>query len=310
MSKEKRTIVRETADAARSLPKIELEDLDVTQSLPKIELEDLDVTQSLPKIELEDLDVTQSLPKVEVEDLDVTRSLPKIEIEDLDQTRELPPVQEKKPEAAKPEIRIEDLDDTHGLPQVEIQNLEDIRKLTAVDSSQVSMGDVSHYLDLSTEDYREALHQASQEASAAEEVLASLGTRGRRKEEAQENPDIQVAWEETEAAAPGRRRPRRLPEEREPEGETPEEAGEEEAASARKRRRVLVAVAAVAAVAVLALGGWGISRLVKNQQMTAYYESHFLPGTWINDQDCSGMTAEEVYAFFSQEVANYSLTIQ
>ncbi len=319
----------EDLDITQSLPKVEVEDLNVTKSLPKVEVEDLDVTKSLPKVETEDLDVTKSLPKVEVEDLDITKSLPKVEIEDLDVTRSLPTVdavmrqeaeaaspsaENRREEGAReetrvmPDVRVEDLDQTRSMPRVEIEDLDQTRVMPSVSMGDVSMGDVSNYLDLSTEDLGEALHQASQETSAAEAILSGLGADRRQPpEEEPDGRDIRVTWEEPIQAPPRRRPPRRVLEQAEPEGE-PED---EEQNADRKRRRILVAAAvAMVAVVVLALGGWGISRLVENRQMVSYYDSHFLPGTRINDQDCSNMTAEEVNALFSQEVEDYSLTIQ
>lgn len=41
-----------------------------------------------------------------------------------------------------------------------------------------------------------------------------------------------------------------------------------------------------------------------------YYQKHFLPNTWINDIDCSGMEASEAVALLEGEITDYSLEIR
>lgn len=73
---------------------------------------------------------------------------------------------------------------------------------------------------------------------------------------------------------------------------------EETAVQKKKSKKWIGIVAAVVAVILLAYGGVAI-----------YYQSHFLNHTYINNSDCSNMTATEVAAIMDQQSQQYSLQI-
>lgn len=313
MSREKRTIVRgaserkqdsaQTPREKKPLPNITLEDLDETQSVPKIRPANRDDTQDIPKITLEDLDEGPERPRRRTEDLDSTQDMPKITLEDLDETRSMPKITLEDLDETKslPEVDVEDLDATRSMPKVQIEDLDETWAMPTV-----SVGESPDGPEISTGEVEEALRQASQETSAAEAVLDGLQTAPPVPEEPDGSEDIRVTWEESIQTPPSKRL---FKDQAAETGQEEPQPSEQEQAN-RKRRRLVVAAAAAAAVVVLAVGGFGVFRMVENQRMTSYYETHFLPGTWINGQDCSNMTAEEVSAVFSQVVQKYSLTIQ
>ena len=67
----------------------------------------------------------------------------------------------------------------------------------------------------------------------------------------------------------------------------------------KKSKKWIGIVAAVVVVVLLAYGGVAI-----------YYQSHFLNNTFINDSDCSNLTAEQMAAILDQQSQTYSLQIQ
>ena len=73
---------------------------------------------------------------------------------------------------------------------------------------------------------------------------------------------------------------------------------EETAVQKKKSKKWIGIVAAVVVVILLAYGGVAI-----------YYQSHFLNHTYINNSDCSNMTATEVAAIMDQQSQQYSLQI-
>lgn len=73
---------------------------------------------------------------------------------------------------------------------------------------------------------------------------------------------------------------------------------EEPPKSEKKSKKWIAAVAALAAVILLAYGGVAI-----------YYQSHFLNNTFINNSNCSNLTAAQVAAIMDQQSQAYSLQI-
>ena len=77
------------------------------------------------------------------------------------------------------------------------------------------------------------------------------------------------------------------------------QSAEETTKPKKKSKKWIGIVAAVVAVVLLAYGGVAI-----------YYQSHFLNNTFINDSDCSNLTADQVAAIMDQQSQTYSLQIQ
>ncbi len=330
----------EDLDQTRSLPKVSVEDLDRTQSLPKISVDDLDQTSRIPKKRSGNADQPQELPEIRVDDLDQTmgifrlgeekadakKAMPEFGMEDLGRTSSMSRVlegfldsEEEEPEQTAPSGRKpaeEDPDATRALPRlnedgrrraaashgVEIEDLDETRVIPSISLEKVETDKEPEPGEIG-----EALLQAGQEASAAEAVFP--GWSPERPEQRAPEPESNIPIsprEQDPVGAPPRKRPPRKP----PREEMPEEELPVEADAGRSRKRIVIIAVSVAVVLVLALGGFGIYRMMENKKMMAYYESHFLPATMINGNDCSGMTVEEVKELFSQEVKNYSLTIR
>lgn len=77
-----------------------------------------------------------------------------------------------------------------------------------------------------------------------------------------------------------------------------EQSTKESAKPKKKSKKWIAIVAALVAVILLAYGGVAI-----------YYQSHFLNHTYINDNDCSNLTAAQVAAIMDQQSQTYSLQI-
>lgn len=80
--------------------------------------------------------------------------------------------------------------------------------------------------------------------------------------------------------------------------EEKKQSTEEIAKPKKKSKKWIAIVAALAAVILLAYGGVAI-----------YYQSHFFNHTFINNSDCSNLTAEQVAAIMDEQSQQYSLQI-
>ncbi len=80
--------------------------------------------------------------------------------------------------------------------------------------------------------------------------------------------------------------------------EETKQPAEETAVQKKKSKKGIIIAAVVAAVIVLAYGGVAI-----------YYQSHFFNHTYINNTDCSNLTAEQVAVIMDQQSQQYSLQI-
>ncbi|WP_434311036.1 L,D-transpeptidase family protein [Hominifimenecus sp. rT4P-3] len=278
-------VIVEDMDETRTFSKVIVEDMDETRTFSKVIVEDMDETRTFPKAIVEDMDETRTFPKAIVEDMDETRTFPKAIVEDMDDTQIIPTLRKAKQNsmAAEDSVEIEDLDETRVIPSVCLEHIEP--------EQEPSPGEIG-----------EALIQAGQEASAAEAVCP--GWNPERPEQRMRDLEPEISITPVNSDTEFRDRPPRKPPEPETlENDFPEEEGH------GKKRAIFVGIA-VAAVLAIALGAFGVYRILENKKMLAYYETHFLPATTINGQDCSGMTAEEVTELFSKEVRDYSLTIR
>lgn len=80
--------------------------------------------------------------------------------------------------------------------------------------------------------------------------------------------------------------------------EETKQSTEEIAKPKKKNKKWIAIVAALAAVILLAYGG-----------VAVYYQSHFFNQTFINNSDCSNLTAEQVAAIMDEQSQQYSLQI-
>lgn len=80
--------------------------------------------------------------------------------------------------------------------------------------------------------------------------------------------------------------------------EEKKQSTEEIAKPKKKSKKWIAIVAALAAVILLAYGG-----------VAVYYQSHFFNHTFINNSDCSNLTAEQVAAIMDEQSQQYSLQI-
>ncbi len=80
--------------------------------------------------------------------------------------------------------------------------------------------------------------------------------------------------------------------------EETKQSTEEIAKPKKKSKKWIAIVAALAAVILLAYGG-----------VAVYYQSHFFNHTFINNSDCSNLTAEQVAAIMDEQSQQYSLQI-
>lgn len=80
--------------------------------------------------------------------------------------------------------------------------------------------------------------------------------------------------------------------------EETKQSTEEIARPKKKSKKWIAIVAALAAVILLAYGG-----------VAVYYQSHFFNHTFINNSDCSNLTAEQVAAIMDEQSQQYSLQI-
>lgn len=80
--------------------------------------------------------------------------------------------------------------------------------------------------------------------------------------------------------------------------EETKQSTEEIAKPKKKNKKWIAIVAALAAVILLAYGG-----------VAVYYQSHFFNHTFINNSDCSNLTAEQVAAIMDEQSQQYSLQI-
>lgn len=96
---------------------------------------------------------------------------------------------------------------------------------------------------------------------------------------------------------------------RKPEGSKNNPKGSNAPRRKKKKGKGKIVAAVAAILIVAAAGGYGVYAVSQNNKMKAYYEDHFLPGTFINSIDCSEKTVAEVEELFAQEAKDYTLTI-